>query len=51
MFISAPFYEKHTQCLIWYFRDERSYGKWIDEYLTLFLSVEDDSLVGIEIGV
>jgi len=49
-FTKSPFYESHTDSLIFYFRDVRSYGKWISSYLTLFLSIEDDSLVGIEIS-
>lgn len=45
-----PFYEPETRSLILYVRDTRSYGKYINKYLTVFLSVEDESFVGFEIS-
>ncbi len=48
-FRSEPFYQTETDTLIFYFRDTPSYEKRITKYLTIFLAVEDDSLVGIEI--
>ncbi|MBN2474726.1 MAG: hypothetical protein JXB62_08965 [Pirellulales bacterium] len=48
-FESRPFYEPKSDSLIWYLRDTRSHNKRITQYLTFFLSVEDDSLVGFEV--
>ncbi len=48
-FRAEPFYERITDSLIYYARDERSYAKYIDKYLTIFLSVNDDTFVGFEI--
>ena len=48
-FRPEPFYEPATDSLIYYERDERSYAKRISRHLTVFLSVQDDTLVGVEI--
>ena len=48
-FRAVPFYEKATDSLIFYARDERSYGKRINRQFTLFLSIADNSLVGCEV--
>ena len=48
-FVPRPFYEPHTDSLIYYHRNVRSYGQRINKYVTLFLAVADDSLVGVEI--
>jgi hypothetical protein len=48
-FKAEPIYEKKTDSLIFYIRDERSYGKRINQLMTLFLSAVDDSLVGCEV--
>lgn len=47
-FQAQPYYEPETDSLIYYFRDEQSYSKRITKHLTLFLSCNDDSLVGCE---
>lgn len=44
-----PYYEEHTDSLIVYFQDTRSYSKRINKYLTIFLSIQDDDLIGIEV--
>jgi hypothetical protein len=48
-FEPRPYYESLTDSLIYYFRNEKSYSKRITKYFTVFLSCEDDSLVGIEV--
>jgi len=48
-FEPRPFYEPHTDSLIFYFRNEPSYSKRITKYLTLFLASRDDRLIGLEI--
>lgn len=48
-FIARPFYEPKTDSLIYYARDARSYGKRLNELITLFLSTTDNSLVGCEL--
>lgn len=48
-FRAEPFYEHVTDSLIYYVRDERSYGQRISKHLTVFLSMSDDTLVGLEI--
>lgn len=47
--IPAPYYERRTDSLLFYTRDERSYGKRMNQLLTLFLSTKDSSLVGCEL--
>ena len=48
-FSPLPFYEKHTDSLIVYFEDSRSYSDRVNAHLTVFRSIDDDSLVGLEI--
>lgn len=48
-FTLKPFYEKYTDSLIYYHKDERSFAKYVNEYLTLFLSIVDRSIIGFEI--
>lgn len=48
-FEQKPFYEPITDSILMYFRNERSYAKRISKHFTLFVSNEDDSLVGFEI--
>lgn len=48
-FQPVPYYESETDSMICYFHDIQSYSKRIDEYVTLFLAISDDSLVGVEI--
>ncbi len=45
-----PYYEPHTDSMIYYSRDVPSYAKPIDAHMTLFLSQADDSVVGCEIS-
>ena len=49
VFKPEPYYEAKTDALIFYKRDVPSWSKRINKYLTVFLSDEDDTLVGIEI--
>ena len=46
----APFYDKATDSLLVYVRDEPSYGLPINDQFTVFLSACDDSFVGFEIA-
>jgi hypothetical protein len=48
-FIARPYYEPESDSLIFYARDDQSYAKRINSLLTLYLSSNDDSLVGCEI--
>lgn len=48
-FVAKPFYEPRTDSLIFYARNVSSYGKRLNQLLTLFLSNEDHSLVGCEL--
>lgn len=48
-FSAEPFYEPATDSLIFYAKDVRSYGKRIGKYFTVFLSLDDKSIVGYEI--
>lgn len=48
-FEARPYYEPETDSLIYYTRDVSSYSKRVSKYLTVFLSNDDDSLVGIEV--
>lgn len=49
-FKKQPYYEPETDSLICYFRDMPSYGKRVNNHLTVFLAQSDDSLVGIELA-
>ena len=49
MFKPFPFFEKHSNSIIWYFEDCHSYGEWINDDLTLFRSIKDNSIIGVEI--
>lgn len=48
-FTPAPFFETDSDSLIFYARNERSHRKRLNSVLTLFLSTDDDSLVGCEV--
>jgi hypothetical protein len=48
-FSRKPWYERHTDSLIFYFEDTPSYGNRLNQLFTLFLSDSGDRLVGIEI--
>ena len=48
-FNPKPYYEKHTDSLLFYFEDKRSFGRRINQYLTVFLAIDDHALVGFEI--
>ena len=48
-FVPRPFYEPDGDSLIFYARDEQSYAKRLNPLLTLFLSSNDNSLVGCEV--
>jgi hypothetical protein len=45
-FDPRPYYGPEEDSLTFYFKNTESYGKRVDELLTLFLSVKDDELVG-----
>jgi hypothetical protein len=44
-----PYYGPEEDSLTFYFDDAESYGKRVDELLTLFLSVKKDQLVGCQV--
>lgn len=48
-FKPQPYYEDRTDCLVLYLRDCPSYSKRLNKMLTLFLSNDDNSLVGVEV--
>jgi hypothetical protein len=48
-FTPTPYWEPETDSLIFYFKDEPSYSKRINDLATVFLSAIDDQLVGFEI--
>lgn len=49
-FKKRPYYEPETDSLICYFRDMPSYGKRVNNHLTVFLAQSDETLVGIELA-
>lgn len=48
-FHAKPYYEAEGDSLIFYVKDRPSYAKRLNTIFTLFLSADDDSLVGCEI--
>lgn len=48
-FRPKPFYERETDSLIYYVRDVPSFGQRINSLFTLFLAVDDNTLVGCEV--
>ncbi len=48
-FKSEPYYEENTDALLVYLRDCHSSSKRLNDKLTLFLSIEDGTLVGVEV--
>jgi hypothetical protein len=48
-FIPRPFYGAKEDSLTFYFRDDESYAKRIDDTVTLFLAIDGDELVGVKI--
>ena len=48
-FRPKPYYEPTGDSVIFYIRDVQSYAKRLNPILTLFLSADDESLVGCEV--
>jgi hypothetical protein len=48
-FEPRPYYGPEEDSLTFYFAKAESYGKRVDELLTLFLSVKNDKLVGCQV--
>src|SRR5688500_3156060 len=48
-FTPVPYWEPETDSLIFYFRNEPSYSKRLNQLMTIFLSAADDKLVGCEV--
>src|SRR5262245_36009793 len=48
-FQPRPYYGADEDCLTFYFDNAESYGKRVDELLTVFLSVKNDELVGCQV--
>src|SRR5436853_6206745 len=44
-----PHYSPEGDCLIFYFRNEDSYRKRIDNFVTVYLSMDKNELVGCQI--
>ncbi|MEX0641703.1 MAG: hypothetical protein WD468_03330 [Pirellulales bacterium] len=48
-FEAAPYYDPDIDALFFYARSVRSYAKRLNATITVFLSMDDDSLVGVKI--
>jgi hypothetical protein len=48
-FEPRPYFGPHEDSLTFYFHNAESYGKRVDDLLTLFLSVKSDELVGCQV--
>ena len=48
-FEAAPYYDESTDSLVYYERNVRSHGKRVNRYLTVYLAIDDDTLVGFKI--
>lgn len=48
-FSAKPYYSQHGDALIFYFKDDPSYGERVDSLLTVYRSMETNELVGCEI--
>ena len=48
-FEPRPYYGSEEDCLTFYFDKAESYGKRVDELLTLFLSIKTTKLVGCQV--
>src|SRR5438132_13302806 len=48
-FKPKPFYSVEGDSLTFYFKDSESYGERVDDFLTVYLSMDDDSLVGCQV--
>ncbi len=48
-FKPRPYYGLEEDCLTFYFDKAESYGKRVDELLTLFLSIKSNELVGCQV--
>jgi hypothetical protein len=48
-FKPKPHYSTDGDSLVFYFKDEESYGERVDNFLTVYRSIETDSLVGCQI--
>jgi len=48
-FEPRPYYGHDEDCLTFYFHNAESYGRRVDELLTLFLSLETNDLVGCQV--
>ena len=48
-FEPRPYFGPEEDSLTFYFKNTESYGKRVDELLTLFLSVKNDELVGCQV--
>lgn len=48
-FVISPFFNKLADTICLYLRDEPSYARVLNDEVTVFLSEEDDSLVGFEL--
>ncbi len=48
-FIAKPYYSADADAIFFYARDAQSYAKRLNSLVTLFLSCEDDTLVGVKL--
>ena len=48
-FAPRPFYSAEGDTLTFYFKDEESYRERVDDFLTVYKSIESDKLVGCQL--
>jgi len=48
-FAPQPYYNADADAIFFYARDTQSYAKRLNSFVTLFLSCDDDSLVGVKL--
>jgi hypothetical protein len=49
-FKPRAYYDEKADFLVYYHEDVQSYEKWLTPYLSLFLSMEDDRIIGFEVN-
>ncbi len=48
-FSPRPYYSAEGDCLVFYFKDEPSYGERVDDFLTVYKSVKANKVIGCQI--
>ena len=44
-----PYYDADTDTLIWNLQDKPTHGVWVNNFVTLYRSLETDQVIGCEI--